>query len=72
MAKDRSNAGSQSISVKRQRGGQVSMALPRSDDGMVHKASGKRDNTSAAHHADAMDRVVGGPSGAAREFAQGD
>lgn len=70
--KDRTNLKPEMISVKSQRSGKVSMALPRQDDGMVHKATGKRDNSSAAHYADAMDQVCGGPSGSALKLASGD
>ncbi len=71
MAKDRSNQTQESITVKRQRAGKVSMALPRSDDGNVHAASGGRLNSSAAHFADAQDRIVGGASAGKRPTSQG-
>ena len=68
---DRTNLSPEKVTVKRQRSGKVSMSLPRSDDGMVHKATGKRDNSSAAHYADAMDSVLGGPSGAPMDLNSG-
>ena len=71
MAKDRSNQSLDSPTVKRQRAGKVSMALPRADDGNVHEASGTQLNSSAKHYADAMDRVITGPSGAKRKTSQG-
>ena len=70
MARE-TNLGPEKVTVKRQRGGGVSKALPRKDDAMVHKAVGARSNPSAAHYADAMDQVVGGPSAAAEEQASG-
>jgi hypothetical protein len=66
MAKDRSNMNAESITVKRPRAGKVSMALPRQDDGMVHKAAGTPLDSSAVRYADAMDGVIGGPSAAGR------
>lgn len=68
MAKDRTNMGPESVTVRRQRSGGVSMALPRTDDGKVHKAVGARSNTSAAHYADAQDKVCG--SGASEAMKQ--
>lgn len=71
MATDRTNMSPEAISVKRQASRPVSMALPRSDDGKVHKASGMRDNTSAAHFADAMDQVIGGAAAPGRPVTNG-
>jgi hypothetical protein len=64
MADDRSNQSPMNIPVTGSQGGTPSMKLPRSDDGRIHKADGMRSNASAAHYADAMDKVMGGPGGA--------
>lgn len=71
MALDRTNMNPEPVSVRRMQSRDVSMALPRSDDGNIHRASGSRDNTSAAHYADAMDSVIGGPSAPGRPLASG-
>jgi hypothetical protein len=70
MAKDRTNLNPESVSVKKMASRQVSMKLPRSDDGKVHPAAGMRDNTSAAHYADAMDRATTG-TGSKLDLASG-
>lgn len=49
----------ETISVKAQRKGPVSMALPRQDSGMVQQAAGARPGSSAAHFADAQSKVLG-------------
>lgn len=63
MDKDKTNLGPEQISVKGQQSN-LSMDLP--GDGKIHEASGRRPNTSAAHYADAMSRVVGPKASGAR------
>ncbi len=66
MAMDRTNMGPEPIKKGPQGKSPVGMKLPRQDDGRVHAATGMRDNTSAAHFADAVDGLPGdsamGPS----------
>ena len=69
--RERTNLSKEQVSVKSQKSGKVSMALPRSDDGKVHAASGERSNTSAAHYADAMSKVIGDSAGKGRSVASG-
>jgi len=42
---------------------QVSMKLPREDDGKVHRACGETSNTSAARYADAVESLPGESTG---------
>ena len=66
-----SNQSVQPVRVKAPRKGQVSMQLPRSDDGKVHEACGMRSNGSAAHFADAQAGIAGGAAGMKMPLSQG-
>lgn len=68
MARERTNMGPESIKVKQGASAQVSMKLPREDDGKVHPACGELSNTSAARYADAVASLPG--EGLGKKFTQ--
>lgn len=63
MVRERTNMNPETIRVKAGAKAQVSMKLPREDDGKVHPACGEMSNTSAARYADAVAGLPGEGTG---------